>query len=156
MLFSERRSEEGYMAEKMHNLFRRRAGHISVLTKIYNESSGLITCGKCNVGDILLRLNKFDKAWCEFVDVHEQYLGLVQNETDKQNACASYEEQSKRKTKLDALATEWPTSYPGSFLYAKTRRKDPGCGVTQILRDKLKFVLGWGGRGALCHKGKIF
>ena len=102
-LFSERRSEEGYMAEKMHNLFRRRAGHISVLTKIYNEISELITCGKCNVGDILLRLNKFDKAWCEFVDVHE---GLVQNETDKQNACASYEEQSKRKTKLDALAAE--------------------------------------------------
>ena len=113
-LFSERRSEEGYMAEKMHNLFRRRVGHISVLTKIYNEISvtrlRTITCGKCNVGDILLRLNKFDKAWCEFVDVHEQYLGLVQNETDKQNACASHEEQSKRKTKLDALTTEWRPS----------------------------------------------
>ena len=68
---------------------------ISFLTKIYNEISELITCGKCNVGDILLRQNKFDKAWCEFVDVHEQYLGLVQNETDKQNVCASYEEQSK-------------------------------------------------------------
>ena len=68
------------------------------------------TCGKCNVGDILLRLNKFDKAWCEFVDVHEQYLGLVQNETDKQNACASYEKQSKRKTKPDALATDWRQS----------------------------------------------
>ena len=54
---------------------------------------------------------------------------------------------------------ETSTSYPGSLLYAKTRRKDPGCGwsrVTQILCDKLKFVLGWGGRGALCHKGKIF
>ena len=109
-LFSERRSEEGYMAEKMHNLFRRRAGHISVLTKIYSEISELKTCGKCNVGDILLRLNKFDKAWCEFVDVHEQYLGLVQNETDKQNACASYEKQSKRKTKPDALATDWRQS----------------------------------------------
>ena len=61
------------------------------------------------------------------------------------------------KEQLEGLRS--PTSYPGSFLYAKTRRKDPGCGwsrVTQILRDKLKFVLGWGGRGALCHKGKIF
>ena len=50
------------------------------------------------------------------------------------------------------------TSYPGSFLYTKTRRKDPGCGwsrVTQILRDKLKFDLGRSGRGALCHKGKF-
>ena len=62
------------------------------------------------MGDKLLRLNKFDKAWCEFVGVHEQYLGLVQNEIDKQNACASYEEQAKRKTKLDALATEWRLS----------------------------------------------
>ena len=62
------------------------------------------------MGDILLRQNKFDKAWCEFVGVHEQYLGLGQNETDKQNACARYEEQTKRKTKLDALATEWRQS----------------------------------------------
>ena len=41
--FSKRRSEEGYMAEKMHDLFRRQAGHISVLTNIYNEILKLIT-----------------------------------------------------------------------------------------------------------------
>ena len=86
--FSKRRNEEGYMVEKMHDLFRR-VGHISILTKIYNEISELITCEKCNAGDILLQLNKFDKAWCEFVGVYEQYLELVQNETDKQNVCAS-------------------------------------------------------------------
>ena len=43
------------------------------------------------------------------------------------------------------------TSYPGSFLYAKTRRKDPGRGWSrgsQILGAELKIHLGRGGRGA--------
>ena len=43
------------------------------------------------------------------------------------------------------------TSYPGSFLYAKTRRKDPGRGWSrgsQILGAELKIHLGRGGRRA--------
>ena len=43
------------------------------------------------------------------------------------------------------------TSYPGSFLYAKTRRKDPDRGWSrgpQILGAELKIHLKMGGRGA--------
>ena len=42
------------------------------------------------------------------------------------------------------------TSYPGSFLFAKTRRKYPGRSwsrATQILGGKLQLILGRGGRG---------
>ena len=86
---SDRADEQGYKSEEIHTLFKRRAGYISVFTKTYNNISELIKRGKCNVGNVLLQLNKFDKAWCEFVGIHEKYLGLLQNETDKQIACAS-------------------------------------------------------------------
>ena len=79
---SDRADEEGYKSEEIHTLFKRCAGYISVLTKTYNNISELIKRGKCNVGDVSLQLNKFDKAWCEFVGIHEKYLGLLQNETD--------------------------------------------------------------------------
>ena len=39
---------------------------------------------------------------------------------------------------------------PGSFLYAKTRRKDPGGSwsrATQIMSSKLELMSGRGGRG---------
>ena len=107
---SDRAVDEAYKSEEIHMLFKRRAGYMGVLTKIYKNISELITRWKCNVGDVSLQLDKFDKAWCEFVGVHEKYLGLLQNETDKQIACASYEEQSQKKMSLDALATEWRQS----------------------------------------------
>ena len=67
----------------------------------------MIAYNKCNVGDISLKLNKFDQAWCEFVGVHEKYLVLIEHETEKESACVSYEEQRKRKLNLDAMVTEW-------------------------------------------------
>ena len=50
------------------------------------------------------------------------------------------------------------TSFPGSFLYAKTRRKDPGRGwarVPQILRGKFKTYPGRGGKGAFVSCWKM-
>ena len=92
-------SDLGYKSEKIHQLAKSRAG--------YKEISDMIAYNKCNVGDISLKLNKFDQAWCEFVGVHEKYLDLLEHETDKKSACVCYEEQKKRKLNLDAMVTEW-------------------------------------------------
>ncbi len=43
------------------------------------------------------------------------------------------------------LSQHGSTSFPGSLLYVRTRRRDPGCGwsrVTQYLRGKSKFFSG--------------
>ena len=59
---SERESDLGYKSEKINQLFKSRAGYISVLTRVYKEISDSITCGKCNVGDISVQLERFHKA----------------------------------------------------------------------------------------------
>jgi hypothetical protein len=101
-------SDLGYKSEKIHQLAKSRAGYIGVITKVYKEISDMIAYNKCNVGDISLKLNKFDQAWCEFVGVLEKYLvQLIEHETEKESACVSYEEQRKRKMNLDAMVTEW-------------------------------------------------
>ena len=49
------------------------------------------------------------------------------------------------------LGQKRPTSYPSSFLYAKTRRKDPGWSWSRESPnsgDKSKCHLGRGGKGA--------
>ena len=107
---SERSDSLGYIDEKIHQLKKSRAGYISVLTKVYNEISVLISGDKCNVGDIASQSEKFDTAWYEFVSVQEKYLELLESEAEKQNACDSYEEQRKRKLKLDAMVKEWHDS----------------------------------------------
>ena len=90
----------GYKFEKIHQLAKSRAGYIGVITKVYKEISDMIASNKCNVGDISLKLNKFDQGWCEFVGVYEKYLVLIEHETEKESACVSYEEQ--RKTQIES------------------------------------------------------
>ena len=54
--------------------------------------------------------------------------------------------------------TQDPTSFPGSFLYAKTRRKHPGWSwsrVTRISRGKLELISGRVGRGACVSCSKL-
>jgi hypothetical protein len=83
-----------------------RAGDIGVITKVYKEISDMIACNKCDVGDISLKLNKFDQAWYEFIWIHEKYFALLEHETEKESACISYEEQRKRNLNFDAMITE--------------------------------------------------
>ena len=68
----------------------------------------MIAYNKCNVGDISLKLNKFDQAWCEFVGVHEKYLVLIEHELRKKVlVLATKSKFGKRKLNLDAMVTEW-------------------------------------------------
>ncbi|CAB4033718.1 Hypothetical predicted protein [Paramuricea clavata] len=100
-------SDLRYKSEKIYQLAKSRAGYIGVITKVYKEIFDMFAYNKCNVGDISLKLNKFDQAWCKFVGVHEKYLVLIEHETEKESACVSYEEQRKRKLNLDTIVTEW-------------------------------------------------
>ena len=81
--------------------------HIGLLTRIYNEIRDLILHKKGNVGDISSKYNSFGNAWCNFVDVHERYWMTLHDERDREIASASYEEQTKRKLRLDSLVNDW-------------------------------------------------
>lgn len=72
-----------------------------------NNIQRLILNEQGNVGDISLKLESFAEALCKFADVHENYLGLLESESYKQNAVTSYEEQMKRKLSLDGMVMEW-------------------------------------------------
>lgn len=102
---SRKTNDASYKDERIHQLLKSRSGHIGVLTKAYNSSQHLIVNDKGNVGDISLNLERFSEAWRKFVDVHEKYFVLL--ESDKQNACANYEEQVQQKLCVDTMVTEW-------------------------------------------------
>ena len=56
------------------------------------------------------------------------------------------------------ITHDYTTSFPGSFLYAKTRRKDPGWSwsrVTRISRGKFELISGRGAREVACRKRKF-
>ena len=98
---------EGYRDEEIHRLSKSRSGSVGVLTRLNNEIRDLIINEKGNVGDILSRYDSYREAWHNFIDAHEKYLELLQGETDKQEAAASYEEQKERKIELDNMVTQW-------------------------------------------------
>jgi hypothetical protein len=49
----------------------------------------------------------FRAAWYKFIDAHENYFALLESENVRKFAVASYDEQKKRKLKLDAMVTDW-------------------------------------------------
>ena len=60
-----------------------------------------------NMGDISSKCNSFGYAWCNFVDVFERYWMTLHDKRDRKIASASYEEQTKRKLRLDSLVNDW-------------------------------------------------
>ena len=98
---------KGYYEEKKQQLSKSHSGHIGLLTRIYNEIQDLILHKKGNMGDILSKYKSFDNARCNFVDVHERYWMMLHGERDRKIASASYEEQTKRKLRLDSLVNDW-------------------------------------------------
>lgn len=90
---SRKTNDASHKGEIIHQLYKSRSGQIGVLAEAYNNIQRLIVNEQGNVGDISLKFESFAEAWCKFVDVHENYLDLLENESNKQNACTSYEEQ---------------------------------------------------------------
>ena len=61
------------------NLVRSRSAHIGVLTKCQNEIKTLMRKGE-QKEKIIERFEKFEEHWRKFVNIHEEYFELLEDD----------------------------------------------------------------------------
>ena len=84
---------------------RSRSAQIGVLTRLNNEIKTLIA-NEEEIEKLIEKRTSYENAWKRFVDSHEEYFILLNNEHDKEAARQSYLEQIERKLTLESLIKE--------------------------------------------------
>ena len=107
----------------INTIFKSRLEYINYLLRLQEDIQGLIDAGPGNVDQVMSKKDVYDKTWCEFVTVHEEYLEIVTAEDEKRRASLTYKEQMAKKVHLDEVVASW---------CKKTRLYGSGKGRSQI------------------------
>jgi hypothetical protein len=81
--------------------------YINNLLTLQEDIQELMGAGPGNVDQVMLKKDAYDKLWCEFVTVHEEYLEIVAAEDEKRRAILTYRGQMAKKVHLDGVVTSW-------------------------------------------------
>ena len=91
----------------INTIFKSRLEYINYLSRLQEDIQGLIDAGPGNVDQVMSKKDVYDKTWCEFVTVHEEYLEIVTAEDEKRRASLTYKEQMAKKVHLDEVVASW-------------------------------------------------
>ena len=89
---SKLRDLDGDKAEKRRSLRKSRSGYISSLTRIRREVE-LLMNERAKRVDIERKLASYQRVWRDFVDTHDKYMHLFDDEFECELACDVYEVQ---------------------------------------------------------------
>jgi hypothetical protein len=91
----------------VNTIFKSRLEYINNLLTLQEDIQELMGAGPGNVDQVMLKKDAYDKLWCEFVTVHEEYLEIVAAEDEKRRAILTYRGQMAKKVHLDGVVTSW-------------------------------------------------
>ena len=70
----------------VNTIFKSRLEYINNLLTLQEDIQELMGAGPGNVDQVMLKKDAYDKLWCEFVTVHEEYLEIVAAEDEKKKS----------------------------------------------------------------------
>ena len=76
--------------DNINTIFKSRLEYINSLLRLQEDIQGLIDAGPGNVDQVMSKKDVYDKTWCKFVTVHEEYLEIVTAEDEKRRASLTY------------------------------------------------------------------
>ena len=63
--------------------------------------------------DIGKKLTSYQRVWCGFVDTHDKYMGLLDNEFKRELAFDVYEVQMHKSVEFEAMVKSWSDEING-------------------------------------------